>query len=91
MPRAFSASARAWTWVDLPTPSPPSSVMNLPLGSRHADQRLQPKPDAAEKPASADVLAGDQRSDLRLIRVAGKNQQISDVIAFPDGGDQGPS
>ena len=30
-PRARSAAASARTWVDLPTPSPPSRLMNCPV------------------------------------------------------------
>ena len=42
-PRARKAAASALTWVDLPTPSPPSSVMKR-AASRHADEALQARP-----------------------------------------------
>ena len=35
-PRAFSASTSSRAWVDLPEPSPPSNVMNLPAVMRRA-------------------------------------------------------
>ena len=66
MPRSASAAASAATWVDLPTPSPPSRLMKRPRAlTPFRTSCLKPSQMRPKKPASLDVLAGDQRHDLR--------------------------
>ena len=75
MPRSRRAAASALTWVDLPTPSPPSRLMKRPA-RRHAIPKscLSPSQMRPKKPALADFLTGDQRHDLRR-RVAGRDRR----------------
>ena len=77
-----SAAASAFAWVDLPTPSPPSSVMKRPAHARPEDA-LQPGPDAAEEARLADVRLGDQRHRLGR-HVGGGDDEVGDMLAPRD-------
>ena len=72
----------------LADPLPALEADELPArASRHPEQRLEAEPDAAEEACLADVLAGDQRHDLRR-RIAGGDDQLGDILALRDRRDQ---
>src|SRR3954466_14408971 len=79
-PRSRKASARRFSWVDLPTPSPPSSVMNLPLTS---DERGEASPDPSEEARLAHLFLGDERHGLRR-RVGRRDDEVGDMLALRD-------
>ena len=74
-PALLSASASARTCGGLADPLPAfERDERAALRSRHSEQRLEAEPDAAEEAGAADVLAGDERHDLRR-RVGGGDRR----------------
>src|SRR4029079_17010769 len=86
-PRSARAAWSAFTWVDLPTPSPrPSFMSRAPLftepRSRHPEQLLETDPYPAEEAGLLDRFARGERHDLLTVRH--RYDQIGDVLTFGD-------
>src|SRR3546814_12515383 len=64
-PRARSASARRFSWVDFPTPSPPSRLMKRPRFTS-ADEMIEARHDAVEETGFIDGSGGDERHLLQF-------------------------